>query len=46
MLKKSAESIVDGEKDKHIWIVENIKPEWALDLRVPTAALSYFGHMV
>ena len=24
------ESIVDGEKDQHIWIIENIKPEWIL----------------
>ena len=45
MLEKSIESIVDGEKGKHR-IIENIKPEWTLELRVAKAALSYFGHMV
>ena len=39
MLEKSTESIVDGEKDKHIWIIENIKPEWTLESRVPKATL-------
>ena len=46
MLEKSTESIMDGEKDKHIWIIENIKPEWTLESSVPKAALSYFGHVV
>ena len=27
-------------------IIENIKPEWTLESRVPKAALSYFGHVV
>ena len=30
----------------NIWIIENIKPEWTLESRVPKAALSYFGHVV
>ena len=34
------------ERKTNIWIIENIKPEWALASRVPKAALSYFGHVV
>ena len=30
----------------NIWIIENIKPEWALESRVPKAAFSYLGHVV
>ena len=46
VLENSPESIVDGEKDKHkLWIIENIKPEWTLESRVPKDAC-YFGHVV
>ena len=34
------------ERKSNIWIIENIKPEWTLESRVPKAALSYFGHEV
>ena len=34
------------ERETNIWIIENIKPEWTLESRVPKAALSYFGHVV
>ena len=34
------------ERKTNRWIIENIKPEWTLESRVPKAALSYFGHMV
>ena len=34
------------ERKTNIWIIENIKPEWTLESRVPKAALSYFGHVV
>ena len=35
------------EGKTNIWIIENIKPEWTLESRVPKAALSYyFGHVV
>ena len=30
------------ERKTNIWIIENIKPEWTLESRVPKAALSYF----
>ena len=33
------------ERKTNIWIIENIKPEWTLESRVPKAALSYFGHV-
>ena len=29
------------ERKTNIWIIENIKPEWTLESRVPKAALSY-----
>ena len=45
VLEKGIESIVDGEKDKLLWIIENIKPEWTLESRLAKAALSYFGHV-
>ncbi len=31
------------ERKTNILIIENIKPEWTLESRVPKAALSYFG---
>ena len=34
------------QRKTNTWIIENIKPEWTLESRVPTAALSYFGHVV
>ncbi len=34
------------ERKSNILIIENIKPEWTLEARVPKAALSYFGHVV
>ena len=34
------------ESKTNISIIENIKPEWALESRVTKAALSYFGHVV
>ena len=34
------------ERKSNILIIENIKPEWTLESRVPKAALSYFGHVV
>ena len=34
------------ERKTNISIIENIKPEWTLESRVATAALSYFGHVV
>ena len=34
------------ERKTNIWIIENIKPEWTLESRVPTAALICFGHVV
>ena len=34
------------ERKTNIRIIENIKPEWTLESRVPKAALSYFGHVV
>ena len=34
------------EKKTNIWIIENIKPDWTLESRVPKAALSYFEHVV
>ena len=34
------------ERKTNISIIENIKPEWALESRVAKAALSYFGHVV
>ena len=34
------------ERKTNILIIENIKPEWTLESRVPKAALSYFGHVV
>ena len=34
------------ERKANIWIIENIKPEWTLESRVPKAALRYFGHVV
>ena len=34
------------ERKTNIWIIENIKPEWTLESRVPKAALTYFGHVV
>ena len=34
------------ERKSNIWIIENTKPEWTLESRVPKAALSYFGHVV
>ena len=34
------------ERKTNIWIIENIKPEWTLESRVPKAALSYFGHVM
>ena len=34
------------ERKTNIWIIENIKPEWTPESRVPKAALSYFGHVV
>ena len=34
------------ERKTHIWIIENIKPEWTLESRVPKAALSYFGYVL
>ena len=34
------------ERKTNIWIIENIKPEWTPELRVPKTALSYFGHVV
>ena len=34
------------ERKTNIWIIENIKPEWTLESRVPKAALSCFGHVV
>ena len=34
------------ERKTNIWIIENIKPEWTLESRVPKAALSYFWHVV
>ena len=34
------------ERKTNIWIIENIKPEWTLESRLPKAALSYFGHVV
>ena len=34
------------ERKTNMWIIENIKPEWTLESRVPKAALSYFGHVV
>ena len=34
------------ERKTHIWIIENIKPEWTLESRVTKAALNYFGHVV
>ena len=47
MLEKSTESIVDGEKDKHM---DNREHQTGMDTvpesRVPKAALSYFGHVV
>ena len=30
----------------NIWILENIKPEWTLESRVPKAELSYFRNVV
>ena len=37
---------MERKTHKNIWIIENIKPEWSLESRVPKAALSYFGHVV
>ena len=34
------------ERKTNVWIIENIRPEWTLESRVPKAALSYFGHLV
>ena len=34
------------ERKRNIWTIENVKPEWTLESRVPKAALSYFGHVV
>ena len=34
------------ERKTNISIIENIKPEWTLESRVPKAALSYFGHVL
>ena len=34
------------ERKTNIWIIENIKPEWKLESRVPKVVLSYFGHVV
>ena len=34
------------ERKTNISIIENIKPEWALESRVTKAALSYFGRVV
>ena len=34
------------ERKTNIWIIENIKPEWRQESRVPKAALSYFGQVV
>ena len=34
------------ERKTNICIIENIKPEWTLESRVPKAALSYFGLVV
>ena len=34
------------ERKTNIWVIENIKPEWTLESRVPKAELSYFGHVV
>ena len=34
------------ERKTNISIIETIKPEWTLELRVAKAALSYFGHVV
>ncbi len=33
------------ERKTNIWIIENIKPEWTLESRVPKATLC-FGHVV
>ena len=45
MLEKSTESIMDGEKDKHM---DNREHQTGMDTesRVPKAALSYFGLVV
>ena len=34
------------ERKTNTGIIENIKPEWTLESRVPKAALSYFGQVV
>ena len=34
------------ERKRNTWIIENIKPEWTLESRVPKAALIYFEHAV
>ena len=34
------------ERKTNLSIIENIKPEWTLESRVPKAALSYFWHAV
>ena len=34
------------ERKTNIWIIENIKPEWTLESRVPEAVLTYFGHVM
>ena len=34
------------ERNTKVWLLENIKPEWTLELRVAQAALRYFGHVV
>ena len=34
------------ERKTNTWIIDNIKPGWTLESRVPKAALSYFGLVV
>ena len=41
MLEKSTESIVDGEKDKHM---DNREHQTGMDVLVPNAALSYIAY--
>ena len=43
MLEKSTESIVDGEKDKHM---DNREHQTGMDTGVKGAKGSYFGHVV
>ena len=38
--------LTSTDRKTHIWVIDNIKPEWTLESRIVNASLCYFGHVI